>query len=126
MCNPFASALSKREMTLHRSDFLQGEPWVYACLIFTVILAYGAPLLARGAGGSGYHKVQEIVLGGEGGWDYLTLDAAARRLYIARATQVVVIDPDAGKVVGTILDTPGVHGIALARRAGDRLHEQWA
>jgi DNA-binding beta-propeller fold protein YncE len=88
---------------------------VASCLIFTVILSYGAPLLAQGTGGSGYHKAQEIVLGGEGGWDYLTLDTAARRLYIARATQVVVVDPDAGKVVGTIPDTPGVHGVAVAR-----------
>jgi DNA-binding beta-propeller fold protein YncE len=84
-------------------------------LIFAVFFSYLAPLLAQGTAGSGYHKAQEIVLGGEGGWDYLTLDAAARRLYISRATQVLVVDPDSGKVVGTISDTPGVHGIAVAR-----------
>jgi YVTN family beta-propeller protein len=117
MCNPCATALSKRKITLHRSDFDRGETMgvrAASCLIFTVILSYGAPLLAQGAASSGYHKAQEIVLGGEGGWDLLTLDAAARRLYIARATQVVVVDPDAGKVVGTIPDTPGVHGVAVA------------
>lgn len=53
-------------------------------------------------------------LGGDGGWDYLTVDAQARRLYISRATHVVVIDADSGKPVGDIQDTPGVHGIALA------------
>jgi YVTN family beta-propeller protein len=83
-------------------------------LILAIIFSYAAPLSAQGAAGPSYRKVQEIVLGGDGGWDYLTLDAKARRLYISRATQVVVVDPDSGKVVGTIPDTPGVHGIALA------------
>jgi DNA-binding beta-propeller fold protein YncE len=42
------------------------------------------------------------------------LDTAARRLYLAHATQVVVMDPDTGKVVGTIANTPGVHGVAIS------------
>ena len=42
------------------------------------------------------------------------MDSAARRLYVSHDTHVVVVDPDAGKVVGDIPDTPGVHGIALA------------
>jgi YVTN family beta-propeller protein len=53
-------------------------------------------------------------LGGAGGWDYLTLDAATSRLYISRATRVDVLDTRSGKLVGTIADTSGVHGIALA------------
>ena len=63
---------------------------------------------------TGYHLLGEIKVGGEGGWDYLTVDAAARRLYVSHATHVAVIDIDAGKVVGDIPDTPGVHGIAVA------------
>jgi DNA-binding beta-propeller fold protein YncE len=51
---------------------------------------------------------------GSGGWDYVTIDDAARRLYISHATQVEVLDPDTGKMVGTIADTPGVHGVAIA------------
>src|SRR5881394_2646227 len=62
---------------------------------------------------TGWKILKEIKIGGEGGWDYLTMDSAARRLYISHATHVVVVDPDAGKVVGDIPDTPGVHGIAL-------------
>jgi YVTN family beta-propeller protein len=62
---------------------------------------------------TGYHVIKEIKAGGEGGWDYLTLDPAARRLYVSHATHVVVIDPDAGKVVGDIPNTDGVHGIAI-------------
>src|SRR3982751_4767008 len=63
---------------------------------------------------TGYHVVGDIQIGGEGGWDYLTVDSAARRLYVSHGTHVVVADLDSGKVVGDIPDTPGVHGIALA------------
>ena len=63
---------------------------------------------------TGYHLLGDIKVGGEGGWDYLTVDTAARRLYVSHATHVAVIDIDAGKVVGDIPDTPGVHGIAIA------------
>jgi DNA-binding beta-propeller fold protein YncE len=70
------------------------------------------------AAGPGYHVIKTYTLGGEGGWDYLTLDAASRHLYISRATHVIVIDADSGKAVGDIADTPGVHGIALDTGAG--------
>ncbi|HEY7291910.1 MAG TPA: YncE family protein [Vicinamibacterales bacterium] len=76
-----------------------------------------APLLLAAAP-TGYHIVGEIKIGGEGGWDYLTVDSAARRLYVSHATHVVVVDVDANKVVGDIPDTPGVHGIAIAPEVG--------
>jgi DNA-binding beta-propeller fold protein YncE len=63
---------------------------------------------------SGYHILNEIKIGGDGGWDYLIVDSAARRLYVSHATHVVVVDVDRNAVVGDIPDTPGVHGIALA------------
>lgn len=63
---------------------------------------------------SGFHLLGEIKVGGEGGWDYLTVDGAARRLYVSHNTHVAVIDIDAQKVVGDIPDTTGVHGIAIA------------
>ena len=75
------------------------------------IAAFGPVVLAAT---TGYHLLGEIKVGGEGGWDYLTVDATARRLYVSHATHVAVIDIDAGKVVGDIPDTPGVHGIAIA------------
>jgi YVTN family beta-propeller protein len=58
--------------------------------------------------------VQRWKLAGAGGWDYLTLDAATHRLFISRATRVDVVDTQSGRVLGTIADTQGVHGIALA------------
>jgi DNA-binding beta-propeller fold protein YncE len=66
----------------------------------------------------GYHVIKTYKLGGDGGWDYLNLDSSSRRLYISRATHVMVIDADSGKAVGDIPDTPGVHGIALAPELG--------
>lgn len=52
--------------------------------------------------------------GGEGGWDYLTVDPQARRVYVSRGTRVMVFDADKGNVVGEVADLSGVHGIALA------------
>lgn len=67
---------------------------------------------------SGYHVITTYKVGGDGGWDYLTADSDARRVYISRGTHVMVIDADSGKSVGDIVDTPGVHGIALAPEQG--------
>ncbi|HET9406943.1 MAG TPA: YncE family protein [Candidatus Sulfotelmatobacter sp.] len=82
-----------------------------------ILLLIGMTVLAWAAG-PGYHVVKDYKLGGEGGWDYLTADASARRLYISRGTHVIVMDLDSGKTVGDIPDTPGVHGIALAPELG--------
>jgi YVTN family beta-propeller protein len=57
-----------------------------------------------------YHAGPVIQIGGEGGWDYLSVDSAAHRLYVSHATHVVVVDTQTNKVVGDIPDTPGVHG----------------
>src|ERR1700685_4520786 len=74
--------------------------------------------LAALAAAPGYHIINTYKIGGDGGWDYLTADASARRIYISRATRVMVLDADSGKSVGEIADTPGVHGIALAPELG--------
>ncbi len=84
--------------------------WVLAIFILTATFSFAAD--------PGYHVIKTYKLGGEGGWDYLTLDSSSRRLYISRATHVIVIDADSGKPVGDIPDTPGVHGIALAPELG--------
>jgi DNA-binding beta-propeller fold protein YncE len=64
------------------------------------------------------YKVEKFNIGGEGGTDYLTSDPASGRVFISRATHVMVVDAATGKVVGDIQDTPGVHGIAIAPKAG--------
>jgi len=62
----------------------------------------------------GMKVVSKIKVGGTGGWDYVTLDPVNRRLYVSHGTKVEVVDPDAGKVVGSIDQLHGVHGIAIA------------
>jgi DNA-binding beta-propeller fold protein YncE len=82
------------------------------------VLSVSLAALAWAAAGPGYHVAKTYKLGGEGGWDYLSADANARRLYISRGTHVIVLDVDSGKTVGDIPDTQGVHGIALAPDLG--------
>ena len=78
-----------------------------------------AQSLSPGALKSGdYHVTGKIPIGGDGGWDYLAMDSAARRLYVSHATKTVVVDVDAQRVVGEIADTAGVHGIAIASDLG--------
>ena len=67
---------------------------------------------------SGYHITKKIPVAGQGGWDYLTVDESARRLYVSHGTQVEVLDVDSGEIVGKIANTPGVHGIAVAPELG--------
>src|SRR5438552_11041782 len=65
-------------------------------------------------GTTGYKVTGHYAIGGVGGFDYVAIDTPARRLYVSHSTQVEVLDADSGKVVGTIPDTPGVHGAAIA------------
>ena len=98
---------------------MNGPPWkTPLTLVALVFLALAALPNEAPAGPSGYQRIATIPLGGLGGWDYLTMDSANRRLFISRETRVIVLDVDRGKVVGEIPDTLGVHGIALAPELG--------
>jgi DNA-binding beta-propeller fold protein YncE len=79
-----------------------------------ILLALGA----RAEAAPQYHIAHEVKLPGDDGWDDLTFDDAAHRLFIAHGTQVQVVDTDHLTLAGTIADTPGVHGIALASDVG--------
>ena len=61
-----------------------------------------------------YKKIKTISVAGDGGWDYLTFDSNAHRLFIARSSRVQVVDVDTGILLGVIPNTRGVHGVALA------------
>ena len=78
----------------------------FVCL--SAVLALAAATVA-----TNYKVVKTWKLGGDGGWDYLTADSEGHRLFIARATRVMVVDTESGKQVGEIPETMGVHGIAL-------------
>jgi DNA-binding beta-propeller fold protein YncE len=85
-----------------------------ATLFVTALAAVAAPT----AHAQDYKVVQRATLGGEGGWDLLTVDPATHRLYVARGTRVMVIDGDTLKLLGEIPDTAGVHGVAIASDLG--------
>lgn len=70
------------------------------------------------AADTSYQIIKEIPIGGEGGWDYVIVDSSAHRVYVSHATKIVVADTETGRVIGEIVDTPGVHGIALAPELG--------
>jgi DNA-binding beta-propeller fold protein YncE len=82
------------------------------CSLGIVLAAVSLPSLAA------YHLAKEIPIAGDTGWDYLSIDAAARRLYVTHGSHVVVVDVDSDTVVGDIADTPGVHGFAIAHELG--------
>jgi DNA-binding beta-propeller fold protein YncE len=84
-------------------------------IVLLVISVFGLQLLAAG---QDLRVTKSYKLGGDGGWDYLTVDPGSHHLFISRSTHVMVIDADSGKPIGDIPDTPGVHGIALANDLG--------
>ncbi len=69
------------------------------------------------AGGT-YQLIKEIPVGGDGGWDYMTVDSASQRLYVSHSTELVVIDLAHDTVAGRVTNTPGVHGLAPAPALG--------
>lgn len=99
------------------------KPILDKLMIASQVTASAVAQSARSASHRGavarYAIQQQYALGGPGGWDYLTIDAAAHRLYISRADRVLVMDTQDGSIVATIPDTQGVHGVALAPEFGE-------
>lgn len=83
-----------------------------AILVFTISVVASAPAQ------TGYSVIKKISIAGTGGFDYLTVDEGARRLYVSHGMQVEVLDIDSLTLVGTVPKTPGVHGIAIAPELG--------
>jgi len=78
------------------------------CLVATILLA--APLSANDAS---YHIIKQTRLGGEGAWDYVTVDSEAHRIYVPRGTHVQVLDESTHKVITDITGMKGIHGVAI-------------
>ncbi len=78
----------------------------------------GLGLTSVSAADGPYHLIKEISVGGDGGWDYLTMDSASHRLYLSHGNVVVAVDTTTDTVVGQVEDTPGVHGFAVAPKLG--------
>ena len=76
----------------------------------SLLICVIAVLCATAVAEDAYKFLNQIPIVGEGGWDILTIDSAASRLYLSHATKVVVVDLNKNAVAGDIADTPGVHG----------------
>src|SRR6266478_221082 len=91
-------------------------------------MAYGALLILVGcslllAAATGYHLLQKYTFGAAEGssreyFDYITVDSAARRVYLSHGTEVKVIDADSGALIGNITGLKQDHGVAVATEFG--------
>jgi YVTN family beta-propeller protein len=80
----------------------------------TVLTSAGLTAAAAVFAASGYHQTSSVALSGPTSWDYVTVDSAARKVYIANGTQVQVLDADKLSVDGTVPGITGSHGVAIA------------
>jgi len=89
----------------------------FSVLIALSALLFGTATTMASASDPSYKVIKKVPLGGEGAWDYLTVDSAHSKLYVARFNRVMVIDTDSNKLINTILPegSPqgGIHGIAI-------------
>src|SRR5476649_2981181 len=81
-------------------------------LLFGIAIILPSPVSAQKK--TGFHVLQDFPIHSTGGWDYLTVDGAQKRVYASHGMQVNILDAVTGDSVGMIPDTKGVHGIAIA------------
>ena len=75
----------------------------------TLLLAAASAAFAA----EGYHVLDKIKIGGAGGWDYTLADGANHRLYVSHGTSMAIVDIKDNKVIGTVSDLEGMHGVAV-------------
>src|SRR5436309_15968673 len=88
------------------------------CVLVAVAVLFTVGLATPRVGYAQTFKVEKFDIKGEGGTDYVAVEAATGRVFVSRATHMMVIDGATGKVLGDIPNTPGVHGAGFATRAG--------
>jgi DNA-binding beta-propeller fold protein YncE len=75
-------------------------------------LLLGAALLSASAQ-TNWQVLNTFHVGGEGGWDYVTVDPPNHRFFVTRSTHTIAIDANTGKVLGDIPGQIRSHGVAL-------------
>lgn len=93
---------------------MNGRTWFETAVLAAELMT--ATFLAVAAGG--YHVTHRLPIPGDSGWDYITADTAARRLYVPHGIEVVVLDLATYRIAGKIDGLKGVHGVAIAREFG--------
>jgi YVTN family beta-propeller protein len=104
----FTEIHTELSMPNQRSTSLLARPMIAVALLCGLL---AAPALL--AGQQPYKILDRWKLGGEGGWDYLTVDSPAHRLYLTHGAKVDVVDAQTGKPVGSITGLKGTHGVAF-------------
>jgi DNA-binding beta-propeller fold protein YncE len=100
-----AKSRLRRHQTMRITHFI-GLSLATAGLALTLGAASSAPAQTWGV-------TKTLPIGGEGAWDYLTVDAPSHRLFVPRTTHTIVIDEESGKVLGDIPGQKGAHGVAV-------------
>jgi len=114
---PMRTQILRDERQVTRVNDLGTRLWIRLVPALLLLVVIGNRLEAA-AQAPAYHVLKKFKVGGEGGWDYLTVDPEMHRLYVTHSDRVVVIDAQDGSKVGEILNTTGVHGVALAPELG--------
>src|SRR5216684_717829 len=92
---------------------------LWSCILaFAVVLVTPVVFHAAPRSSSDYHVIRNIPLGGAGGWDYVTVDSDAKRVYVPRTEDIQVVDEVSGKIIADIAGMKGLHGVAVAPEFG--------
>ncbi len=86
--------------------------------VTALLVLFAASLAAPRPGCAQTFKVEKFDIKGDGGTDYVAVEAATGRVFVSRSTHMMVVEGATGKVLGDIPNTPGVHGAGLATKAG--------
>jgi DNA-binding beta-propeller fold protein YncE len=84
---------------------------------FVIAAMLGLGVAAKAQTKTGMHIIKDMPVGGNGGWDYITVDGAGKTMFVSHGSQVNILNT-AGDSVGVILNTAGVHGIAIVKALG--------
>lgn len=106
-CAMFAALARSRSQLSGRGRTMQSIPTAVAGLLFCVVT--GGVLQAQPA----WKVSGTLHIGGEGGWDYVTVDPANHRLFVTRTTHTMILDADSGKILGDVPGQKIAHGVAI-------------
>lgn len=93
---------------------MKRRTWLETAVLAAALMTVTFLTMAAG----GYHITHRLPIPGDTGWDYITADSQAHRLYVPHGNEVVVLDLATYRIVGKIADLKGVHGVAIAREFG--------
>ena len=96
-----------------------------ACRIVWMLALLSLGFTARASAQNTWAVEKTLHVGGEGGWDYMTVDPDSHRLYVPRSTHTMIIDTESGKTVADIPGQKHNHGVALVPGSGRRVHQRW-